>query len=223
MAAATGRTNGSEDQDAPRSGRARWSRTWGTGRRVGARVGPGGTPTRSGHDRPQAGDDPAQPADRADELVARGPQPRQPHQDHPHDPAKERDHQHDEGDHLEPGGGRPGRPGRDAEALAGLGGDVGRVAEALQHGADSGLGLGIELGPAGGDVLADLVEELLASVGGQVTEGCLQVLEVAEDQGVGLGGHELPPCCSRRSTAPVKRSHSVVKRASACWPCAVSW
>ena len=174
-------------------------------------------------DRPQAGPQPAQPAQGADELVAGGPPPRQPHQDHPNDPAKERDHQHDEGDHLEPGGGRPGRPGRDAEALAGLGGDVGRVAEALQHGADSGLGLGVELGPAGGDVLADLVEELLASVGGQVTEGCLQVLEVAEDQGVGLGGHQLPPCCSRRSTAPVKRSHSVAKRASACWPCAVSW
>jgi hypothetical protein len=56
----------------------------------------------------------------------------------------------------------------DAEALAGLGGDVGRVAEAFQHGADTGLGLGGERGPGGGDVLADLVEQLLAAVGRQV-------------------------------------------------------
>ena len=118
--------------------------------------------------------------------------------------------------------GRVGRR-RDAGALAGLGGDVGRVAEAFQQGADAGLGLGIELGPGGGDVLADLVQELLAAVGGQVVELGLQLLEVAEDQGVGFGGHGLPPCRSRRSTASVKRSHSVVNRASACWPWAVSW
>ncbi len=118
---------------------------------------------------------------------------------------------------------RPGGPRLDAEALAGLGGDVGRVAEAFQHGADAGLGLGIELGPGGGDVLADLVQELLAAVGGQVVELGLQLLEVAEDQGVGFGGHGLPPCRSRRSTASVKRSHSVANRASACWPWSVSW
>ena len=116
----------------PRSGRARSAR--GSSPADGSEPGVGHEAAdHRGHDRPQAGDDPAQAADRADELVARGPQPRQPHQDHAHDPAKERDHQHDEGDHLEPGGGRPGGPRRDAEALAGLGGDVGRVAEAFQQ------------------------------------------------------------------------------------------
>ena len=68
---------------------------------------------------------------------------------------------------------------------------LGRVAEAFQHGADAGPGLGVERGPGGGDVLADLVEQLLAAAGRQVAELGLQVLEVAEDQGVDLGGHGL--------------------------------
>ena len=124
---------------------------------------------------------------------------RDSHRDHPDDPAGERDHQQDDGDDLEPGGGRPGRQALDAEALAGLGGDLGRVAEAFQHGADAGLGLGVEGGPGGGDVLADPSSRLLAAVARQVVELALQLLEIAMDQGVSLGGHWLPPCRSGRS------------------------
>ena len=222
MAAATGRTNGTtsrSDLDRAERRSARRAPARPTGRSPAGHEATGDR----GHDGPQPGDDPAQAADRADELVACGPESRQPHQDHPHDPAEERDHQQDQGGDLQTRGGGPGGPRLDAGAFAGLGGDVGRVAEAFQQGADAGLGLGIELGPGGGDVLADLVQELLAAVGGQVVELGLQLLEVAEDQGVGFGGHGLPPCRSRRSTASVKRSHSVANRASACWPWAVSW
>src|SRR4029453_18149912 len=70
----------------------------------------------------------------------------------------------------------PGGAGR--RSARGLGGNVGRVAEAFQHGADTGLGLGGERGPGGGDVLADLVEQLLAAVGRQVAGLALQVLEM---------------------------------------------
>ena len=86
------------------------------GRSQPARRPPGRStgPPRRRHDGPQPGRHPAQPADGADELVAGGPEPRQPHQDHAHDPAEERDHQHDQGDDLQTRGGRPGgrRPGR---------------------------------------------------------------------------------------------------------------
>jgi hypothetical protein len=64
----------------------------------------------------------------------------------PQDPAEERDHQHDDGRDLQP---RGGRPGLDAEAVAGLGGHVGRVAETFQQGPDAGLGLGLQVGPGG--------------------------------------------------------------------------
>jgi len=53
---------------------------------------------------------------------------------------------------------------------------------ALQHAADSDLALGVQ-GGASGDVLADLVQDLPAAVGGQLPEFGLEVLEVAVDQG----------------------------------------
>ena len=88
------------------------------------------------------------------------------YQYHPQQPAENLDDQQDEGHDLQPRGG-PGRLGGDPEALAGLGGDVGRVAEALQHSADGGFGLGVQSGPGGGDVLGDLVQDLAPAVGGQ--------------------------------------------------------
>jgi hypothetical protein len=63
--------------------------------------------------------------------------------------------------------------------------------------------------PAGlGDVLADLVQELAAAVGGQVPQFGLEVGEVAVDEDVDLGSHGPSPWASRWSTAVVKRSHS---------------
>src|SRR4029453_11624467 len=70
-------------------------------------------------------------------------------------------------------------------------------------GEDAGLGLGVEVGPGGGDVLLHLVQELLATVGGQVAELGFEMLEIAQNQGVGFGGHGPSPCRSRRSAAPV--------------------
>jgi hypothetical protein len=78
-------------------------------------------------------------------------------------------------------------------------------------------------GVGGGDVLADLVEDLPAAVGGQAPQLGLQVSEIAVDQGVDGGGHGSSPCLSTRSTAVVKRSHSAVNSSSASWPARVSW
>jgi hypothetical protein len=89
-----------------------------------------------------------------------------------------------------------------------------RVAEALEHGADAGFGLGVEGGAGGADVLADLVQDLPPAVGGQVPQRGLQVLEVAVDERADLGGHGAPPL-SRRSTASVSRSHSPVNSSRA--------
>jgi hypothetical protein len=110
---------------------------------------------------------------------------------------------------------------RDTEALTRLGGDVGGIAQALQHVADGRFGLGIQGGAGGGDVLADLVQDLAAAVGGQALQLGLEVGEVAVDQRVDGGGHEPSPCLSRRSTALVKRSHSAVNSSSAWWPAGV--
>jgi hypothetical protein len=48
-------------------------------------------------------------------------------------------------------------------------------------GEDAGLGLGVEVGPGGGDVLLHLVQELLATVGGQVAELGFEMLEIAQN------------------------------------------
>jgi hypothetical protein len=100
----------------------------------------------------------------------------------------------------------PGWRGRGAEPLAGLGGDGGRVAQALQDRADGRLGLDAEGGPRGADVLADLVQELAPAVGGQVPQLGLQVPEVAVDEAVGAVGYGLSTilvqssCLSRNSS-----------------------
>src|SRR5262249_4978310 len=102
----------------------------------------------------------------------------------------------------------------------GLGRDGGRLAEAIQNGADRGLGRLVEHGTRRRDVLAQVPDQIISPLGRQISAGVGNRAEIILDEPVQLINrlrhvYSVP---TMRSTAVRNATHSDRKWANASLP-----